>query len=85
MTRLPRPYDESRRRTAQFLQRNNPLWVVLWGTGSRRYWAFAGFDVPSGLILQSADPDDLVMQMRETELRYLPRPYASPDLPPQAR
>jgi hypothetical protein len=82
---MPRPYDDSQRATADFIQRNNPLWVVIWGTGSRRYWAFPAFDVPPGLILQSADPDKLVTQMRQTELRHLPPPYHPPAPPPQTR
>jgi hypothetical protein len=55
----------------EFVNRENPLWLVMYGAGSRRYWAFPAFNVPSGTILESADLDELVTQMRETELRYL--------------
>jgi len=76
-------YDERQRRTAALIQRDNPLWLVMWGTGSRRYWAFPAFAVPCGTIVSAADPDDLITRMRETEMRYLPPPYRRPS-PPEA-
>jgi hypothetical protein len=59
---------------AESVNRENPLWLVMYGAGSRRYWAFPAFSVPSGTLLASADLDELVSWMRETELRYLPYP-----------
>jgi hypothetical protein len=76
-----RPYDENQRRTAALIQRDNPLWLVVWGVGSRRYWAFPAFDVPPRTVVSAADPDDLVTRMRETEMQYLPPPYRRPALP----
>ena len=47
-------------------------WLVMYCVGSRRYWAFPGFNVPSGTTLEPADLDEFVTRMRETELHYLP-------------
>jgi hypothetical protein len=69
---MPRPYDVNQRRMAAFVNRENPLWLVMYGVGSRRYWAFPAFRVPSGTILDSVNLDELVTRMRETELHYLP-------------
>ncbi len=41
----------------------------IWGVYSREYWAFACFDVPQGIMVHSVDPNELVRQMREVELR----------------
>jgi hypothetical protein len=73
---VPRPYDMDQRRMAELVNRENPLWLVMYGVGSRRYWAFPGFRVPSGTLLESADLNELVTQMRETELHYLPTSHS---------
>jgi hypothetical protein len=43
--------------------------MVMWGAHSQEYWAFARFEVPRGVILHAADPNELARQMRDMELR----------------
>jgi hypothetical protein len=80
---LRQPYDESQRRAAGFMQRENPYWLIMYGVWSRLYWATPAFDVPPHTILSAAEPDDLLRQMRQVELRYLPPPYQPPAAPPE--
>jgi hypothetical protein len=69
----PHP-DAKQRETAASIDRDDPLWLVMWGTASRRYWAYPTFNVPKGTILSAADPGELLTQMRQIEMRYLPPP-----------
>jgi hypothetical protein len=73
----PHP-DMAQMETAESISHHHPLWLVIWGTASRRYWAFPWFNVPQGTILNERDPRELLTRMRQTELRYLPPPHHPP-------
>ena len=62
-----RRYDPHQRLTTARLQHANPHWLLLWGTHSRRYYAFPLFTAPRGIIITSPDPDRLLKRMRQTE------------------
>jgi hypothetical protein len=71
-------YDAKQMETAESINYHNPLWWVIWGVSTRHYWAFPKFNVPQGTILDERDPRELLSQMRQIELRYLPPPYHPP-------
>jgi hypothetical protein len=74
-----RPHHDSPQfETAASIDHDNPLWLVMWGVASRCYWAYPKFNVPKGTILSAFNPDELLSQMRQVELRYLPPPYQPP-------
>lgn len=73
-----RSYDPRERLTATRLQHANPHWLLLWGTHSRRYYAFPLFTAPRGIIITSPDPDRLLGRMRQTEAITA----TSPGVPP---
>jgi hypothetical protein len=52
------------------LDRDNPQWLVLWGTFSREFVAFPLFLVPAGTVLHSESSPELVRRMRQTEQIY---------------
>jgi hypothetical protein len=60
--------DEAARQIAGQIQQAFPLWLVIWGTWSREWWAFPRLDAPKGTILHSSAADGLVQQIRATEL-----------------
>ena len=70
---MPAADDARARGLAAEIERQFPLWVVLWGVYSQEYWAFACFDVPQGIVVHSADPSELVRQMRQIELSFAAR------------
>lgn len=55
------------RATRQLAERSWPRWVVLYGWGSRRAWAFAAF-LPDACILDDPDPIELGARMRAVEM-----------------
>jgi hypothetical protein len=60
-----------RRDIAQRINANEPAWDVMYGLGSRRFWAFPCWrGAPNGLIVSAADPGELLSQMRVIETRY---------------
>ncbi|GAA3233021.1 hypothetical protein GCM10010468_65350 [Actinocorallia longicatena] len=48
-------------------------WHVMYGSGSRSFWAFPLWDPGARLILEDVDPHRLRRLMHETEARHLPR------------
>ncbi|MDA8371009.1 MAG: hypothetical protein M0026_14235 [Nocardiopsaceae bacterium] len=48
--------------------RIGPRWLVFWGPGSRRFWAFRR-GAPHPLILSAPDTDGLYQQIQQTDLR----------------
>ncbi len=66
--------EDQRRQTAALVERDNPLWLVIWGVYSHVFWAYARFDVPAGTILHARDTNLLVGQMRQVERRYIGSP-----------
>jgi hypothetical protein len=72
-------YDVGRAVEARHVQATNPGWVVMWGTGSRRFWAFACWHRAESLVLHAPDVVELLAQMwqAEAEHRRTGRPYRS--------
>ena len=68
------PFEDEYRRTAASIERDNPLWIVIWGIFSREYWAFPKFNVPPHTILHARNPSQLAAQMRQVEREYLGAP-----------
>jgi hypothetical protein len=60
--------DKPARTTAHQIGRDFPQWLVMWGTYSRRYWAYPTFPAPAGTIVYARDPNDLARQMREIQI-----------------
>jgi hypothetical protein len=78
----PAPYDQRQRHTAGRLTRRHPHWLVTWGTGSRRYWAYPRFAVPPGTVVSAADTQALLLSMRKAETGATARP-AVPGMNPR--
>ena len=73
-------YDPSQRLTAARIQQANPGWLLIWGTHSRRYFAFPLFGAPRGTIVTASAPDRLLTRMRRAETAA-----AHPDMSPARR
>jgi hypothetical protein len=68
-----------RRDIAQRINANEPAWDVMFGLGSRKFWAFPCWrGAPAGLIVSAADPSELLGRCapsrRATPGRSRPRP-----------
>lgn len=48
-------------------------WYVIYGPGSRSFWAFPLWDPGARIVLEDADPYRLRRLMRETEARHPPK------------
>jgi hypothetical protein len=60
-----------RRDIAQRINANEPAWDVMFGLGSRKFWAFPYWrGAPDGLVVSAADPSELLGQMRAIETRH---------------
>lgn len=59
--------DSDHRERAVRLGEVFPHWLIIWGTWSRRYWAYPRFRASRGTILNAADPGDLATQMRQVQ------------------
>lgn len=68
----PEPYDPEQRRVAAHIEwQKQGTWIVLWGSYTRRFWAFARWPVPpGGAVVSAPDPDDLYAAMREAERKH---------------
>ncbi|GAA3120860.1 hypothetical protein [Streptosporangium carneum] len=62
-----RLWDGPARAEAERLETAWPGWVVLYGTGSRRFHALAAWPAPEPLILCDPTPEGLEARMREAE------------------
>jgi hypothetical protein len=60
--------DPGNHATAARIERDFPLWVVMYGAYTRQYWAYPQFRAPAGTILHSGNPDELARQMLAAEL-----------------
>jgi hypothetical protein len=65
--RARRPYDPAERQAAAQIQASHPRWLVLWGVGSRRYWAFPTFNAAPGTIVSALGPRELVALLDQAE------------------
>ena len=78
-------YDPGQRLTAARIQHANPHWLLLWGTHSRRYFAFPMFTVPPGTIVTASEPDRLVTRMRQAEATTAVQPRMPAGPPPASQ
>lgn len=62
--------EEDHRTQATRLDRDNPRWLVVWGTFSHQFVAFPLFDVPRGTVLCSRTSPELVRRMHRAEEIY---------------
>jgi len=61
---------EDHQEQAARLDRENPQWLVVWGTFSLEFVAFPLFCVPDGIVLCSRSAPELLRRMRQTEEIY---------------
>lgn len=81
----PRVWDGPARSEAEQLGQAHPGWLVLYGLGSRRFYAIAAWPAPEPVMVDAATADDLAELMRQAEaaLPLQPSPTAEP--PPSRR
>ncbi|WP_433259760.1 hypothetical protein ACQPYK_49200 (plasmid) [Streptosporangium sp. CA-135522] len=90
-TVTPRLWDGPARAEAERLSQAWPNWTILYGTGSRRFYAIAAWPVPEPVIVQAATSEDLEAQMHETVMTLaIPHQASAPGVsalvtPKQAR
>ncbi|MEV8635797.1 hypothetical protein AB0395_29485 [Streptosporangium sp. NPDC051023] len=75
--RTRRPWDGHARAEAERLSRAWSGWTVLYGPGSRRFYAVASWPAPEPVVLDDRTPDGLEARMRETEAAMVTR-YGAP-------
>ena len=61
---------EDHQEQAARLDRDNPQWLIVWGTFSLEFVAFLLFCVPDGIVLRSRSAPELLRRMRQTEEIY---------------
>ena len=62
------PPDDRARRVAARIQAKHPCWLIMWSPWRREFTAFGRF-APAAIVIDQADPRDLLTAMREEELR----------------
>ncbi|MET8141835.1 ATP-binding protein [Sphaerisporangium sp. NPDC005288] len=62
-----RQWDLAERAAAHQLDLLEPGWTVLYGVGTRRFYALATWPAPEAVIVQARDTDELRRLMREAE------------------
>src|ERR1700691_6027474 len=62
--------EEDHREQAARLDRDNPRWMVVWGTFSHEFVAFPLFQVPPGTVLCSKSGPEIERRMRQAEQIY---------------
>jgi hypothetical protein len=67
---VPHNDDDTCRATAEQIHQTRPQWLVLWGTYSRRFWAFPLFEMRPRMLVHASSPDALITRMDEAERRY---------------
>ena len=67
-TTVPRRlWDVRARAEAERLERSLPGWIVLYGPGSRRFYALAAWPAPTPVMLEDRTPEGLEERMRQAE------------------
>ncbi|MEU0519726.1 hypothetical protein [Streptosporangium sp. NPDC006007] len=84
-----RLWDGPARAEAERLARTWPSWIVLYGVGSRRFYALAAWPVSEPLMIEAADAEDLERRMYEavmavTVRRETPLTIPAASVPPTA-
>lgn len=62
-----RVWDGPARSEAERLNQAFPGWVVLYGPGSRRFFAIAAWPAPEPVMVEAATAEDLAERMSEAE------------------
>jgi hypothetical protein len=62
--------DDACREIAEQIHQTRPQWLVLWGSYSRRFWAYPLFNMRPRLLVYASYPDALIARMDEAEHRY---------------
>ncbi|GHE42031.1 hypothetical protein GCM10017673_50290 [Streptosporangium violaceochromogenes] len=79
----PRVWDGPARSEAERLGRAHPGWLVLYGLGSRRFYAIAAWPAPEPVMVDAATAGDLAERMRQAEAALLLQaPAPAPEPPP---
>ncbi len=60
--------DPQEHTTAARIESGHPRWLVIWGTHSRRYFAFPRFAAEPGTIVTGPGTAELLDGMRHAEL-----------------
>jgi len=64
------PAEGKPQEQAARLDRDNPQWLVVWGTFSHEFVAFPLFQAPQGIVLCCRSGPELVRRMRQAEKIY---------------
>lgn len=54
-------------RTAEEMELDNPLWIIVFGVYTRQFVAFPRFDAPAGTMAVASYPPALIERMRAIE------------------
>jgi hypothetical protein len=73
MTTMGSAADPHEHATAASIENSNPRWAIIWGTHSRRYFAFPRFKAPPGTIITAPATGELLNSMRQAELTASPQ------------
>jgi hypothetical protein len=71
---VPGKDDNTCRAIAEQIHHVRPQWLVIWGSFSRRFWAFPLFEMHPRLLVCAWYPDALIARMDDAERRYRIRP-----------
>ncbi|MFI6883611.1 hypothetical protein [Streptosporangium canum] len=80
-----RLWDGPARAEAERLDRAWPGWTVLYGTGSRCFYAVAAWPASESLIVSDPTPEGLERQMHEAEMTVITRPEQETSTPDDRR
>ena len=59
--------DDASREVAERTERENPGWIVLFGTFTKQFVCFPRFPAPAGTIITALYPDAIPPRMRRIE------------------
>jgi len=62
------------RAIAERINRTRAQWLVLWGSYSRRFWAYPLFEMRPRMLVHASYPDALTARLDEAERRYRLKP-----------
>jgi hypothetical protein len=72
-------YDEHHHQAAAQIQATYPCWLIIWGSYSRRYWAYPRFSAAPGTLIAEPGTRELRTHMDHAErAARLPRPPPPP-------
>jgi hypothetical protein len=68
------PNDDACRAIAEQINQDRPLWLVLWGSYTGRFWAYPLFDMHPRRLVCAGYPDALLARLDDAEQRLRIRP-----------